>query len=61
MTSANSQGLFLQVVYNMLELARQQMEASHSVQLEWIVIYLVLICAVLGVVQCVGVFYWPHH
>ncbi len=43
-----------QVLHEMLELVRDHAENDHSSHLEWIVIWLIVICAALGVFEVLG-------
>ena len=55
-----------QVLHEMLELVRDHAENDHSSYLEWIVIWLIVVCAALGVFEVLGTLglvgpggYWP--
>jgi uncharacterized Rmd1/YagE family protein len=47
-------GFCAQVLHNMLEIVNDVTENSHSSYLEWIVIWLILICALIGLFEVLG-------
>lgn len=52
--ASSHMALWEQVLHDMLELVSDVNETSHASYLEWIVIWLILVCAVIGVFEVLG-------